>query len=66
VQGAQGPTGPSPTLSNWDGVFTDSTTQAISQNAITIVGYNTTESSNGVSVSGGNTIVFANAGVYNI
>ena len=30
------------------------------------MGYNTTEASNGVSVSGGNTIVIANPGIYNL
>jgi hypothetical protein len=48
------------------GAFSDTTTQTATANTATLISFNTTDYSNGVTVSGGNKLVVANAGTYNI
>ena len=48
------------------GAFSDTTTQTATANTATLITFNTTDYSNGVTVSSGNKLVVANAGTYNI
>jgi hypothetical protein len=51
---------------SWYGSFYDTTTQSAPANAATAMRLNQTALSNGVSIAGGTSISFANAGVYDI
>lgn len=48
------------------GAFSDTTTQTATANTATLITFNTTDYSNGVTVSSGSNLVVANAGTYNI
>lgn len=48
------------------GAFSDTTTQTATANTATLITFNTTDYTNGVTVSGGNKLVVAYAGTYNV